>query len=111
LTYQGKRVEDAVRSHAEEFENAPLFQCDVTSDGSLRALAKARGKIDGLVHSMRSSTTMTSPGRSTPPRRRVEGDGHQRDISPLISARAGFARERHLGRPDQDRIVAADRGL
>jgi len=52
LTYQGERVEDAVRSHAEEFGNAPVFECDVTSDASLRALAEGAGKIDGLVHSI-----------------------------------------------------------
>jgi enoyl-[acyl-carrier protein] reductase I len=52
LTYQGERVEDAVRSHAEEFGDAPVFECDVTSDASLRALAANAGKIDGLVHSI-----------------------------------------------------------
>ena len=52
LTYQGDRVEDAVRDHAEEFGGAPVFECDVTSDESLRALAASAGKIDGLVHSI-----------------------------------------------------------
>jgi enoyl-[acyl-carrier protein] reductase I len=52
LTYQGDRVEDAVRSHAQEFGGAPVFECDVTSDDSLRALAAGAGKIDGLVHSI-----------------------------------------------------------
>ena len=52
LTYQGERVEDAVRKHAEEFGGAPVFECDVTSDDSLRALAERAGRIDGLVHSI-----------------------------------------------------------
>ena len=52
LTYQGDRVQDAVRSHAEEFGGAAVFECDVTNDASLRALAEAAGKIDGLVHSI-----------------------------------------------------------
>ena len=52
LTYQGDRVEDAVRDHAEEYGGGPVFECDVTSDASLRALAESVGKIDGLVHSI-----------------------------------------------------------
>ncbi|MDB5094695.1 MAG: Enoyl-(acyl-carrier-protein) reductase [Candidatus Eremiobacteraeota bacterium] len=52
LTYQGERVQDAVRDHAKEFGDAAVFECDVTSDDSLRALAAAAGKIDGLVHSI-----------------------------------------------------------
>jgi enoyl-[acyl-carrier protein] reductase I len=52
LTYQGDRVEDAVRKHGDEFGGAPVFECDVTNDDSLRALAAAVGKIDGLVHSI-----------------------------------------------------------
>ncbi len=52
LTYQGDRVEDAVRKHGDELGGAPLFECDVTNDDSLRALAAAVGKIDGLVHSI-----------------------------------------------------------
>jgi enoyl-[acyl-carrier protein] reductase I len=52
LTYQGERVEDAVRDHAEKYGGAPVFECDVTSDASLRALAASAGKIDGLVHSI-----------------------------------------------------------
>lgn len=52
LTYQGDRVEDAVRDHAEEFGHAPVFECDVTKDASLRSLAAGVGKIDGLVHSI-----------------------------------------------------------
>lgn len=52
LTYQGDRVEDAVRDHAEEHGRAAVFECDVTSDASLRTLAENAGKIDGLVHSI-----------------------------------------------------------
>jgi enoyl-[acyl-carrier protein] reductase I len=52
LTYQGERVEKAVRAHADEFGGAPVFECDVTSDESLRSLAASAGKIDGLVHSI-----------------------------------------------------------
>ena len=52
LTYQGDRVEDAVRDHAEQLGHAPVFECDVTKDASLRKLAASVGKIDGLVHSI-----------------------------------------------------------
>jgi enoyl-[acyl-carrier protein] reductase I len=52
LTYQGDRVQDAVRDHAEEHGGAAVFECDVTSDASLRTLAENVGKIDGLVHSI-----------------------------------------------------------
>jgi enoyl-[acyl-carrier protein] reductase I len=52
LTYQGDRVEDAVREHARELGGAPVYPCDVTSDESLRALAANAGEIDGLVHSI-----------------------------------------------------------
>ncbi|BDE06076.1 enoyl-[acyl-carrier-protein] reductase [NADH] [Vulcanimicrobium alpinum] len=52
LTYQGERVEDAVREHAREFGGAAVHPCDVTSEESLRALAAAAGPIDGLVHSI-----------------------------------------------------------
>ncbi len=52
LTYQGDRVEDAVRQHAAELGDAPVFACDVTSDASLAALAAGVGRIDGLVHSI-----------------------------------------------------------
>ena len=52
LTFQGERVEDAVRKHAAELGEATVLPCDVTSDESLRALAAGAGKIDGLVHSI-----------------------------------------------------------
>ncbi len=52
LTYQGERVEKAVRQHAAELGDAAVFACDVTDDDSLRALAQNAGPIDGLVHSI-----------------------------------------------------------
>ena len=52
LTYQGDRVEDAVREHAAEYGGGPVFPCDVTDDASLRELAARVGTIDGLVHSI-----------------------------------------------------------
>lgn len=52
LTYQGERVEDAVREIAKEHGNARVFPADVTDDASLRALAENAGPIDGLVHSI-----------------------------------------------------------
>jgi enoyl-[acyl-carrier protein] reductase I len=52
LTYQGERVEKAVRQHADELGGAAVYPCDVTDDASLRALAENAGPIDGLVHSI-----------------------------------------------------------
>jgi enoyl-[acyl-carrier protein] reductase I len=52
LTFQGERVEDAVRDHAKEFGDAAVFGCDVTEDDSLRALSEQVGTIDGFVHSI-----------------------------------------------------------
>ena len=52
LTYQGERVEDAVRQHAAELGGAAVYECDVTKDESLRALAANAGRLDGLVHSI-----------------------------------------------------------
>jgi enoyl-[acyl-carrier protein] reductase I len=52
LTYQGERVEAAVRKLAVELGNAAVFECDVTSDETLSALAASVGKIDGFVHSI-----------------------------------------------------------
>jgi len=52
LTYQGERVQDAVRDHAKEFGDAAVYGCDVTEDDSLNALSEQAGKIDGLVHSI-----------------------------------------------------------
>jgi enoyl-[acyl-carrier protein] reductase I len=52
LTYQGERVEDSVRKAAAEFGGGAVFECDVTSEDSLRALSAAIGKIDGIVHSI-----------------------------------------------------------
>jgi len=52
LTYQGERVEKAVRQHAEELGGAAVFPCDVTSDESLRELAAGAGPLDGFVHAI-----------------------------------------------------------
>ncbi|MGC1380833.1 MAG: enoyl-ACP reductase [Candidatus Baltobacteraceae bacterium] len=56
LTYQGERVKDEVVKLANELGGAPVFECDVSSDESLRAtrddLAARFGKIDALVHSI-----------------------------------------------------------
>jgi enoyl-[acyl-carrier protein] reductase I len=52
LTYQGDRVEDAVRKHAEELGGATVFPCDVSDEASLTALAAGAGPLDGLVHSI-----------------------------------------------------------
>jgi enoyl-[acyl-carrier protein] reductase I len=52
LTYQGDRVEEAVRELAKELGDAAVFPCDVSDDASLRTLAANAGKIDGLVHSI-----------------------------------------------------------
>jgi len=52
LTYQGERVEKAVRAHAAELGGAAVYECDVTNDDSLRALAQNAGPLDGLVHSI-----------------------------------------------------------
>jgi enoyl-[acyl-carrier protein] reductase I len=52
LTYQGERVEAEVRKLAAELGDAAVFECDVTSDETLRALAASVGKIDGFVHSI-----------------------------------------------------------
>lgn len=52
LTYQGERVKGAVEDHAAEFGGSPVYECDVSSDASLAALAAKAGKIDGIVHSV-----------------------------------------------------------
>jgi enoyl-[acyl-carrier protein] reductase I len=52
LTYQGERVEDAVRKHAHELGDALVAPCDVTDDASLRALAESAGRLDGFIHSI-----------------------------------------------------------
>ncbi len=52
LTYQGDRVEDAVRAHARDLGDAAVYPCDVSNDDSLRALAQQVGPLDGLVHSI-----------------------------------------------------------
>ena len=52
LTYQGERVERAVRDHARELGDAAVYECDVASDDSLRTIAQQVGAIDALVHSI-----------------------------------------------------------
>jgi enoyl-[acyl-carrier protein] reductase I len=56
LTYQGERVRDEVQKHASELGGAPSFECDVSSDASLRDVRERLdadfGKLDVLVHSI-----------------------------------------------------------
>lgn len=56
LTYQGERVKEEVERLASELGNAPIFECDVSSDASLKgldgALADRFHPIDVLVHSI-----------------------------------------------------------
>ena len=52
LTYQGERVKGAVEDHATAFGGSAVYECDVSSDESLAALAAKAGKIDGIVHSI-----------------------------------------------------------
>lgn len=52
FVYQGERVRDEVEKLARELGDAPSFECDVTSDVALKALASQVGKLDGLVHSI-----------------------------------------------------------
>jgi enoyl-[acyl-carrier protein] reductase I len=52
LTYQGERVEGSVRKIAAELGGGPAFECDVTNNASLDALAAEIGRIDGIVHSI-----------------------------------------------------------
>jgi enoyl-[acyl-carrier protein] reductase I len=52
LTYQGERVQSEVRKLAAELGDAAVYECDVTADETLRALAANVGKLDGFVHSI-----------------------------------------------------------
>jgi enoyl-[acyl-carrier protein] reductase I len=56
FVYQGERVEDEVRKLAAELGGGPCFECDVTSDEQLAALAAGvqadLDGLDGLVHSI-----------------------------------------------------------
>jgi enoyl-[acyl-carrier protein] reductase I len=52
LTYQGERVKAAVTKFAAELGGSAVYECDVTSDETLRALAARVGKLDGFVHSI-----------------------------------------------------------
>ena len=52
LTYQGERVKNEVFKLAAELGSAPVYECDVTSEVTLRALAASVGRLDGFVHSI-----------------------------------------------------------
>jgi len=55
FTYQGDRVRESVEKIAAEFGGGPVLECDVSSDDSLRALARGLqpfGGLDILVHSI-----------------------------------------------------------
>jgi enoyl-[acyl-carrier protein] reductase I len=52
LTYQGERVKAEVEKLAVELGGAAVYECDVTSDETLHALAASVGKLDGFVHSI-----------------------------------------------------------
>jgi enoyl-[acyl-carrier protein] reductase I len=56
FTYQGERVKDQVEKVAGDLGNGPVIECDVSSDESLRAMARTLassfGSIDALVHSI-----------------------------------------------------------
>lgn len=52
LTYQGERVKAEVSKLARELGSAAVYECDVTSDATLRELAAQAGKLDGFVHSI-----------------------------------------------------------
>ncbi|GAC1408808.1 MAG: enoyl-ACP reductase [Candidatus Velthaea sp.] len=52
FVYQGERVRGEVEKLAAELGGAPSYECDVTSDAALAALAAKAGKLDCLVHSI-----------------------------------------------------------
>jgi len=55
FTYQGERVKDGVAEIAAECGGGPVVECDVSSNDSIAACAKALdgfGKLDVLVHSI-----------------------------------------------------------
>lgn len=56
LTYQGERLEQSVRSLAEELNNPLVLPCDVSDDAQIdqlfATLEKEFGKLDFLVHSI-----------------------------------------------------------
>jgi enoyl-[acyl-carrier protein] reductase I len=52
FTYQGERVRDEVEKLAAELGGGATFECDVTNDATLTALAGAVGPLDGFVHSI-----------------------------------------------------------
>lgn len=56
LAYQGERVKGEVEKLAAQLGNAPVFECDVSNDESLRAMREVLpaqfGKIDSLFHAI-----------------------------------------------------------
>lgn len=52
LTYQGERVKAEVTKLAAELGGATVYECDVSVDATLQALAANVGKLDGFVHSI-----------------------------------------------------------
>ena len=52
LTYQGERVKAQVEKLAEQLGGAAVYECDVSADATLLALAQSIGTIDGFVHSI-----------------------------------------------------------
>lgn len=56
FTYQGERVRDEVEKLAADLGGAPSFECDVSSDASLKELnervAREFGSLDAVVHSI-----------------------------------------------------------
>ena len=56
LTYQAERLRRRVQTLADELGEAPLIECDVSSDDAVRRaideLAESMPVLDGMVHSI-----------------------------------------------------------
>jgi enoyl-[acyl-carrier protein] reductase I len=56
FTYQGEREKDGAEELARNFENAAIFQCDISSDEEIDTLFNAiktkYGKLHGVVHAI-----------------------------------------------------------
>ncbi|HEY0798068.1 MAG TPA: SDR family oxidoreductase, partial [Candidatus Baltobacteraceae bacterium] len=56
FAYQGERVKDEVQKHARDLGGGHVYECDVSSDTAVHALAESvkrdLGGLDGLVHSI-----------------------------------------------------------
>ncbi|MCS7003140.1 MAG: SDR family oxidoreductase, partial [Dehalococcoidia bacterium] len=67
LTYQGDRVEQAVRKLAESLPNPLVYPCDVTDDAAIDALfaaiAQDAGGLDAIVHAIAFAPTEALEGR------------------------------------------------